>query len=340
MDRLSDLPDSLIFYIFWFLPMSDVVRTTILSKRWKNLWTTTPFLNFYNYTVSFEETDKLQHFVDEALSRWKGERVLKFKLDSWDGVYHYGMDRAIVFCLHFATKYQVEELYMHLELQDVEWEKDFDRILETYLVPDFVYSCSSLKVLSLRSCLFRIDVNVNLQWNRLRSLTIINGFGDIEYMVNQVMSSSPLLEVLIMSLVEDGDSLSIRSSSLKELSIYKYLDPDKKFDALSLDPSELTIWAPNLETLEIKGTPYRKCLLMDVPSLTRATLGCFGLHCLDYDEEDYDFLGIDIERGMLSSDDFLGEGFSRILPNIQHVENVRLLFCCIKVRFLQLTCLL
>ncbi|KAL8525374.1 hypothetical protein ACS0TY_014849 [Phlomoides rotata] len=46
VDRLSELPDSLIHLIFSFLPMRKVLSTTLLSKRWKNLWTSVPYLNF------------------------------------------------------------------------------------------------------------------------------------------------------------------------------------------------------------------------------------------------------------------------------------------------------
>ncbi|XP_057771470.1 F-box/LRR-repeat protein At3g26922-like isoform X7 [Salvia miltiorrhiza] len=72
MDRLSELPDSIIFHIFWSLPMTDVVRTTFLSKRWKNLWTTAPYLNFDNRAMDFDDGRELQNFVNRALVRWNG----------------------------------------------------------------------------------------------------------------------------------------------------------------------------------------------------------------------------------------------------------------------------
>lgn len=45
-DRISDLPDDIIYYIFSFLDMKDVIQTTILSRKWKNTWTRVPHLNF------------------------------------------------------------------------------------------------------------------------------------------------------------------------------------------------------------------------------------------------------------------------------------------------------
>ncbi|KAJ4809092.1 F-box/RNI-like superfamily protein [Rhynchospora pubera] len=45
-DRISSLPDSLIHRIMSFLTAQEAVQTCVLAKRWKNLWTTLPFLDF------------------------------------------------------------------------------------------------------------------------------------------------------------------------------------------------------------------------------------------------------------------------------------------------------
>ncbi|XWS31138.1 hypothetical protein CRYUN_Cryun23aG0051900 [Craigia yunnanensis] len=46
MDRLSDLPNSLIHYILFSLNTKNAVQTCVLSKRWNHLWTCLPNLNF------------------------------------------------------------------------------------------------------------------------------------------------------------------------------------------------------------------------------------------------------------------------------------------------------
>jgi hypothetical protein len=45
-DRLSDLPDSLIHSILSFLDSRQVVRTSVLSRRWRHLWRAVPCVDF------------------------------------------------------------------------------------------------------------------------------------------------------------------------------------------------------------------------------------------------------------------------------------------------------
>ncbi|XP_040379141.1 MEIOTIC F-BOX protein MOF-like [Oryza brachyantha] len=44
-DRLSALPDGVLHVILSFLPPPQMVRTTMLSRRWRDLWCSTPYIN-------------------------------------------------------------------------------------------------------------------------------------------------------------------------------------------------------------------------------------------------------------------------------------------------------
>ncbi|KAF5801687.1 putative F-box domain, leucine-rich repeat domain superfamily, F-box-like domain superfamily [Helianthus annuus] len=45
-DRLSVLPDDLILQILSFVGLKDAIGTSVLSSRWRYLWTSIPHLSF------------------------------------------------------------------------------------------------------------------------------------------------------------------------------------------------------------------------------------------------------------------------------------------------------
>lgn len=284
-DRLSELHDSLIFNIFQLMPTLDVVKTTTLSKRWKNLWTTVPWLDFDDTTM--KDRDKFRDFVNGALDSWRGAKILsfhvKFDSDLWKSVTHDDIDSWLL----FATKNNVEDLKLHLP------EPHNER---SYLAPDCLYSCSSLKNVYLLGCDLQVDGNL-VQWDQLRSLWIRCHRADA---INLVLSGSPKLEYLFLFLRRSmsNENLSIRSSSLKHLLIVR----------ASLMDLELRIWTPKLERLTIVGFPFSKCLMMNVSPLTEANL----------------FLYDTIHFG--------GGMVPQILPALEHVERVHLNDWCIEVR--------
>ncbi|KAK7272525.1 hypothetical protein RJT34_29178 [Clitoria ternatea] len=54
--RISNLPDDIICHILSFLSTTEVVATSILSTRWKSLWTLVPTLDFEDDWRCFSRT--------------------------------------------------------------------------------------------------------------------------------------------------------------------------------------------------------------------------------------------------------------------------------------------
>ncbi|XP_021900919.1 putative F-box/FBD/LRR-repeat protein At4g03220 [Carica papaya] len=46
MDRISDLPDVVLQQILFLLPIKTIAKTSVLSKRWRSLWSSFPDLDF------------------------------------------------------------------------------------------------------------------------------------------------------------------------------------------------------------------------------------------------------------------------------------------------------
>ncbi|KAJ0427749.1 putative F-box domain-containing protein [Helianthus annuus] len=65
-DRLSSLPDDLIHKILSFVSIKQAVETSVLSPRWKYIWTSMPYLNFSNQ--DFWTLLTFSEFVKHVLS--------------------------------------------------------------------------------------------------------------------------------------------------------------------------------------------------------------------------------------------------------------------------------
>ncbi|KAL7129572.1 hypothetical protein ABFS83_13G076400 [Erythranthe nasuta] len=69
VDRLSDLPDSVLTHILSFLrPTKFSVRTSILSRRWRYLWTDAPVIEFFGENQDFVEMFMLRHRLQSIIT--------------------------------------------------------------------------------------------------------------------------------------------------------------------------------------------------------------------------------------------------------------------------------
>ncbi|KAF5782338.1 putative F-box domain, leucine-rich repeat domain superfamily, F-box-like domain superfamily [Helianthus annuus] len=85
-DRLSSLPDDLILKTLSFIDTKHAIRTSVLSSRWKYIWTSTPRLDFS--TRDFRTLAKFSKFVTGVLSIWPKEsnrRVFSRAHFTWKG---------------------------------------------------------------------------------------------------------------------------------------------------------------------------------------------------------------------------------------------------------------
>ncbi|XP_060965774.1 F-box/LRR-repeat protein At3g26922-like [Cannabis sativa] len=131
-DRISKLPDAMIIHILSFLPTEDVVRTCILSKRWKLIWYSVPTLFFPFSNVSSPNCDlsldKFSNYVDNYLEhRKKGMHfsgIVSFKLDLML-IYREYNDSFADKWLAFAVKNKVKEIYLHIHMDQKSYERDF-----------------------------------------------------------------------------------------------------------------------------------------------------------------------------------------------------------------------
>ncbi|KAL3740404.1 hypothetical protein ACJRO7_021653 [Eucalyptus globulus] len=159
-DLISALPDAVIHHIFSFLPLKDVVKTSVLSKRWRCTWTSTAHLAFNgvwprNHDASSFDFPSL---VDSVLRQCTSPTVKKFHVTDlqYDEADRPKVDR----WLHFAAGRRVEDLCLSLITER----------RSMYILPPSLYCWSWLVRLEVSLCCFSLDLTVS--WPCLKVLSM------------------------------------------------------------------------------------------------------------------------------------------------------------------------
>ncbi|KAI8551778.1 hypothetical protein RHMOL_Rhmol06G0213100 [Rhododendron molle] len=76
-DCLVELPEPLLHHILSYLTMKDVIRTSVLAKRWRYTWLYVPCLTFPALTKTRSEEVA---FINKSLLVHKGSKVLKLDI--------------------------------------------------------------------------------------------------------------------------------------------------------------------------------------------------------------------------------------------------------------------
>ncbi|KAJ4782851.1 FBD-associated F-box protein [Rhynchospora pubera] len=262
-DRISSLPDCLIHLIMSFLTAQEAVRTCVLSKRWKNLWTTLPFLDFdleefvYN-GVPERRFDMFVNFVNTTLLLREASDLRKLRLGKLRDFKQYHM--SVRSWIHYAFKHNIQEFSIKFPLRDSS-------------VPlDGVFNCASL-----------VDVSINDQSNwffEAHLVTVVNlpclkklflnGIELLQDFVDNLFSGCPVLEYLHLEDCGLGFS-TMYSQSLKYLKI-----DDHEGSHYDTEEQMELIEAPNLLSFCYDQWSYQMGdkLLLKMPSLTSAVIIC------------------------------------------------------------------
>ncbi|CAN1179665.1 F-box/FBD/LRR-repeat protein At1g16930 [Linum perenne] len=127
LDRISDLPDSILHYILSFLDSKSSVQTCILSRRWRCVWKYVDVLNFIRISLEDDEQSEGQmerflsnddhqyeRHVDQVLSlRSDCSSVRKVRIDCEFHLYRMNLrDRVFDKIVKYAASHGVQELFI------------------------------------------------------------------------------------------------------------------------------------------------------------------------------------------------------------------------------------
>ncbi|WRX29323.1 F-box domain - like 10 [Theobroma cacao] len=234
-DRISVLPDDIIVRILSFVSMEEAVATSILSKRWRPLWTLVPIIDLPDFDFDSSDIQELFiEFVRNVLRFNKAVSLEKLRIQcnpDYASCAHT--------CICTATERDVQELDIY------SFETD------TFHLPrDFFNRIKTLKVLKLGDGVL-VDVPSGVSFPNLKTLHLSSVKYTDDPSVANLFSGCVVLEELLIKRIysNDGIHMNISISTLKTLSI--------EYDSGLRDHS-FEINAPALERLNLKDVILRR----------------------------------------------------------------------------------
>ncbi|KAL3653051.1 hypothetical protein CASFOL_002732 [Castilleja foliolosa] len=246
IDRLSALPDGILIHILSFIGVKKSAVTSVLSKRWKFLWTELPELKFHEISKV-----KVREFVAMV------NRTLLIRsrthLETFNVFFRYDDSFAsdVDSWLDFAVKNKAKEVYLYL---------NSDFLENLYLLPEMMYSNSSLTCFSVRGCV--MDTLTKIEWRSLTRLYIQDSRIP-QRVIDNILSECPVLHTLDLEYCGGFNCLDIKSQNLYKLRVY-FVDSED-------DGPLLEISAPYVHDLDISFDPQTvKLVLKNIKSLVNA----------------------------------------------------------------------
>ncbi|KAL5707997.1 hypothetical protein ACHQM5_018839 [Ranunculus cassubicifolius] len=244
VDRISNLPESIRNHIVSFLPMVDAIRTSVLSKSWRNVCSSLSNLVFDQQL--FDEMSGFKDSVSQLIDHRDGSNVQVFKLVV-------DVDDSIIPHIHawisYVVQHNVEKLYLIAQ----------SRKLDS--LPCSLFTSRTLTVLYLCDIHLELPAVVEFPLVKFLHLRWVQ-WSDVSQ-TNQLISNCPMLEVLVIAYCSwhKFDVLVISCPKLKMLVVKS---------ARSLQ--EVKISCPNLYECRYHGYPP------DISSETLSSLLLATLH--------------------------------------------------------------
>ncbi|KAH0929185.1 hypothetical protein HID58_014912 [Brassica napus] len=246
MDRISDLPDTLLLRVLSLLPSAkDVVATMVLSKRWEFLWLSVPRLVFDDQDIV--EFGKFSRFVDRYLIVNDAPEIetLHFKLSR-----RYAAQDIIVW-MRAANNFTVDEMIIEI---------DSSSCASPVILPKFLYTeCTMLVTLNLNSVILA-DFSSPMFFPSLKTLSLLSVRYPDEEFASSLLSYCHVLESLEVEKCRDDNVtlFTVRVPSLKRLVLHTSENRDRD------DSDGFVINAPCLEYFNIidhKGGFFKRLYL-------------------------------------------------------------------------------
>uniref|UniRef100_A0A1J3IW61 F-box/LRR-repeat protein 13 n=1 Tax=Noccaea caerulescens TaxID=107243 RepID=A0A1J3IW61_NOCCA len=306
--RLSELPDSLLCEVLVYFRTKDVVKTSVLSKRWRNLWKFVPRLDL-GYG-EFPDYEAVVSFVDRFLGFESDSKLREFKLKSESLELKFDGEPEVAHVPRWIDTLVLNRQVEHLKV--VERRVPYNKNLK---IPSTVYTCESLVTLKLCDVLLPDPSSVSLP--RVKTIKLVAVVFASRRTFEMLISGCPVLESLYVERCpyEEVGVFRVRSQSLRSFTLFGHDDYEVEKEAEV--PRVVAIDAPKLEYLELFEDQTRLSIMSNLGALVKVDIDTrFNLPYEDRDMLDpndmpkrkiiRDFLiGISNVRDMIISSDTL-----------------------------------
>ncbi|GFP84214.1 putative F-box/LRR-repeat protein at5g02930 [Phtheirospermum japonicum] len=194
-DRLSALPDGILIHILSFLGFEESAVTSLLSKRWKFIWTELPRLEFRDHSKGSE---KIREFVAKV-NRSLLIRSRRIQLEEFNVCFRYDGSFAsdVDSWIDFVLKNKVKKVGLSLRIVE-----------ELYGLPETMYSNSSLTWFSVHGCI--MDTLTTIEWQSLTWLCI-NDSELSQHVIENILSGCPVLHTLYLEECSGFNCLDVKN---------------------------------------------------------------------------------------------------------------------------------
>lgn len=257
-DWLSNLPDDILLKILEMLPLEEAMSTSLLARRWKNVWKSTSLIEV-DERVEEDGRKKGSRFLKKLIRLYQGEKLKRFSVSL---KYKGKMRATYKSWMAFAVSKNVEELSLELYICESDWRRKPYPIVP---LPGDLFYCSSLVRVKLTFA--NLDPLPPFHLKLLRDLHLhkcqLPDDG-----VERMTANCPLLHTLDLSNCNKNRDLKIT------------IAPDSIISKLIIDDRDgcikrwkTSINAPKITALEIFANNFlSKYFIDNVPDTVEASL--------------------------------------------------------------------
>ncbi|KAK9715259.1 hypothetical protein RND81_06G153500 [Saponaria officinalis] len=253
-DRISSLPDELLANVLSFLPTLNAVRTSILSRRWRHLFTLTRNLSFYDReyfgTASLAQCEErkmsFERFVYGVLALHSMSHIHKFSLALDERSLKYDCSHLLVWITAAVLK---GVQHLHLRIGN-----------HPNALPSCILNCQTLTVLRIHTSGYDLSVPwvvclPNLRTLDLRYIRFLDGDSVKRFFVG----CPQLKELAFFECQLTTDRVRVSATKLQKLNIF-------------CCSGHVVIDAPNLANLLYVSTDFSSVYVKNLGSLLSVVL--------------------------------------------------------------------